>query len=94
MRVLTDVSTRTHDNKYTHLQKRVRRTYENECVHSFLLLLDASKALCVLPHFRLEKNACKCLRVCFLRVSLADSIIICNFVLLSMLLVVRFTVAK
>ena len=57
-------------------------------------LLDASKGLCVLPHFRLEKNACKCLRVCFLRASLADSIIICNFVLLSMLLVVRFTVAK
>ena len=70
------------------------RTYDNECMHSFLLLLEESKGLCVLPHFRLEKNACKCLRVCFLRASLADSIIICNFVLLSMLLVVRFTVAK
>ena len=61
----------------------------------FIILMRLScKSLCVLPHFRLEKNACKCLRVCFLRVSLADSIIICNFVLLSMLLVVRFTVAK
>ena len=69
------------------------RTYDNECTHSFFLL-EVSKGLCVLPHFRLEKNACKCLRVCFLRASLADSIIICNFVLLSMLLVVRFTVAK
>ena len=69
------------------------RIYDDECAHLFLLLGE-SKGLCVLPHFRLEKNACKCLRVCFLRASLADSIIICNFVLLSMLLVVRFTVAK
>ena len=69
------------------------RIYDDECAHS-CLLSEESKGLCVLPHFRLEKNACKCLRVCFLRVSLADSIIICNFVLLSMLLVVRFTVAK
>ena len=37
MRVLTDISTRTHDNKYTHLLKRVRRTYDDECVYSFLL---------------------------------------------------------
>ena len=70
------------------------RTYDDECTHSFFLLLEESKGLCILPHFRFEKNACKCLRVCFLRASLADSIIICNFVLLSMLLVVRFTVAK
>ena len=76
-----------------YLLKRVRRTYDDEYAHLFLLL-EASKGLCVLPHFGLEKNACKCLRVCFLRASLADSIIICNFVLLSMLLVVRFTVAK
>ena len=94
MRVLTDISTRTYECKYAYLLKRVRRTYENECAHLFFLLSEVSKGLCVLPHFRLEKNACKCLRVCFLRVSLADSIIICNFVLLSMLLVVRFTVAK
>ena len=70
------------------------RIYDDEYAHSFFFLLEVSKGICVLPHFRLEKNACKCLRVCFLRASLADSIIICNFVLLSMLLVVRFTVAK
>ena len=63
-------------------------------IYFIILMRLPCKGLCVLPHFRLEKNACKCLRVCFLRVSLADSIIICNFVLLSMLLVVRFTVAK
>ena len=63
-------------------------------IYFIILMRLPCKGLCVLPHFRLEKNACKYLRVCFLRVSLADSIIICNFVLLSMLLVVRFTVAK
>ena len=63
-------------------------------IYFIILMRLPYKGFCVFPHFRLGKNACKCLRVCFLRVSLADSIIICNFVLLSMLLIVRFTVAK
>ena len=44
MRVLTDISARTHDNKYAHLLKRVRRTYDDECAHLFLLL-EESKGL-------------------------------------------------
>ena len=45
MRVLTDISTRTRDNKYAYLLKRVRRTYENECAHLFFLLSEESKGL-------------------------------------------------
>ena len=44
MRVLTDISTCTHDYKYAHLLKRVRRTYDDECAHSFLLS-EESKGL-------------------------------------------------
>ena len=44
MRVLTDISARTYYDEYTYLLKRVRRTYENECAHLFLLS-EASKGL-------------------------------------------------
>ena len=44
MRVLTDVSTRTHDNKYAYLLKRVRRTYCDKYTCLFLLL-EMSKGL-------------------------------------------------
>ena len=44
MCVLTDISTRTHDNEYDVLTAMSTRTYDDECAHLFLLS-EASKGL-------------------------------------------------
>ena len=60
MRVLTDISTRTYYDEYAHLLKRVRRTYDDECAHSFFVVggvqMSQGKHIKIQAHYECRRH--------------------------------------